>query len=64
MNEPENISNTYSPNIVVVKAVGWEGTFGFTMLALLLIPFNFIYVGPKFGSNPRLVYKNRRTNYG
>ncbi|XP_023326441.1 solute carrier family 35 member F6 [Eurytemora carolleeae] len=39
-------------------AVGWEGTFGFTTLAVLLIPFNYIYVGPKFGANPRMVLED------
>jgi hypothetical protein len=39
--------------VVILEAVGWEGTFGFTMIALLLIPFSFIYVGPRFGDNPR-----------
>jgi len=40
-------------NVPALQAVGWEGTFGFTTLAILLIPFSFIYVGPKFGNNPR-----------
>jgi len=40
-------------NVPALQAVGWEGTFGFTTLSILLIPFSFIYVGPKFGNNPR-----------
>ena len=41
-----------------VQAVGWEGTFGFTVLSLLLIPFSFLHVGPKFGQNPREVLED------
>merc|ERR1712098_661477 len=40
------------------QAVGWEGTFGFTTLAMLLIPFSFIYVGPSFGHGPRFVLED------
>ena len=29
-------------NVPALKAVGWEGTFGFMTLASLLIPFYFI----------------------
>jgi len=29
-------------NVPALKAVGWEGTFGFLMLSSLLIPFYFI----------------------
>ena len=29
-------------NVPALKAVGWEGTFGFLTLATLLIPFYFI----------------------
>ena len=29
-------------NVPALKAVGWEGTFGFMTLATLLIPFYFI----------------------
>ena len=35
-------------NVPALQAVGWEGTWGFTTLALLLIPFSFIYVGPRY----------------
>merc|ERR1719427_715096 len=45
-------------NVPALQAVGWEGTFGFTTLAILLIPFSFIYVGPKFGNNPRHVLED------
>jgi len=45
-------------NVPALQAVGWEGTFGFTTLALLLIPFSFIYVGPEFGNNPRHVLED------
>ena len=38
--------------------MGWEGTFGFTVLSLLLIPFSFLHVGPKFGQNPREVLED------
>ena len=29
-------------NVPALKAVGWEGTFGFLTLATLLIPFYFV----------------------
>jgi len=45
-------------NVPALQAVGWEGTWGFTTLALLLIPFSFIYVGPSFGHGPRLVLED------
>jgi len=45
-------------NVPALQAVGWEGTFGFTTLALLMIPFSQIYVGPKFGNNPRMVLED------
>merc|ERR1712142_339502 len=45
-------------NVPALQAVGWEGTFGFTTLAILLIPFSFIYVGPEFGNNPRHVLED------
>jgi len=45
-------------NVPALQAVGWEGTFGFTTLAILLIPFSFIYVGPQFGNNPRHVLED------
>lgn len=45
-------------NVPALQAVGWEGTFGFTTLAVLLIPFSYIYVGPKFGNNPRMVLED------
>jgi len=44
-------------NVPALQAVGWEGTFGFTTLALLLIPFRFIYVG-KYGHNPHHVLED------
>jgi len=45
-------------NVPALQAVGWEGTFGFTTLAILLIPFSQIYVGPKFGNNPKHVLED------
>merc|ERR1719322_1820077 len=45
-------------NVPALQAVGWEGTFGFTTLALLLIPFSFIQVGPQFGHGPRHVLED------
>merc|ERR1719193_768807 len=45
-------------NVPALQAVGWEGTFGFTTLAILLVPFSFIYVGPQFGNNPRHVLED------
>jgi len=45
-------------NVPALEAVGWEGTFGFTTLAILLVPFSFIYVGPEYGNNPRHVLED------
>ena len=45
-------------NVPALQAVGWEGTWGFTTLAILLVPFSFIYVGPSFGHGPRLVLED------
>ena len=45
-------------NVPALQAVGWEGTFGFATLAMLLIPFSFIYVGPSFGHGPRNVLED------
>merc|ERR1711899_493875 len=45
-------------NVPALKAVGWEGTFGFMTLATLLIPFYFLYVGPSFGHGPRHVLED------
>ena len=45
-------------NVPALQAVGWEGTWGFTTLSLLLIPFSFVYVGPSFGHGPRLVLED------
>merc|ERR1719187_270650 len=45
-------------NVPALQAVGWEGTFGFTVLSLLLIPFSFLHVGPKFGHGPRHVLED------
>ncbi|XP_065199806.1 solute carrier family 35 member F6 [Planococcus citri] len=38
-------------DIPPLQAVGWEGTFGFVVLSILLIPFYFIKVGPPFAEN-------------
>jgi len=45
-------------NVPALQAVGWEGTFGFTTLSLLLVPFSFIYVGESFGHGPRYVLED------
>jgi len=46
-------------NVPALKAVGWEGTFGFLTLSTLLIPFYFIPVGGFFGdANPRHVFED------
>ena len=45
-------------NVHPLKAVGWEGTFGFLTLATLLIPMYFIHVGPAIAHNPRLVLED------
>ncbi|XP_050499916.1 solute carrier family 35 member F6 [Diabrotica virgifera virgifera] len=39
-------------DIPPLQAVGWEGVFGFTVLALLQIPFYFIRAGPPVTMNP------------
>merc|ERR1719402_1651194 len=52
----ENFITKY--NVPALQAVGWEGTFGFTTLALLLIPFSFIEVGDQFGHGPRHVLED------
>ncbi|KAK2705938.1 hypothetical protein QYM36_016079 [Artemia franciscana] len=39
-------------NVPALQAVGWEGVFGFSSLALLLIPMYYIRVGPPFGNGP------------
>merc|ERR1712113_1336028 len=52
----ENFITKY--NVPALQAVGWEGTFGFTTLAILLVPFSFIYVGPEFSHNPRHVLED------
>ncbi|KAF5279940.1 hypothetical protein FQR65_LT15122 [Abscondita terminalis] len=40
-------------DIPPLQAVGWEGIFGFVVLAFLQIPFYFIMVPPPFASNDR-----------
>lgn len=45
-------------DIPPLQAVGWEGVFGFTVLALLQIPFYFIKVGPPFSNNDRGVLED------
>ena len=44
--------------MLLLQAVGWEGTFGFLTLSTLLIPMYFIPVGEKFGHNPRHVMED------
>jgi len=38
-------------NVAALQVVGWEGIFGFSVLALLCIPFYFIKVGPPISGN-------------
>ncbi|XP_046388315.1 solute carrier family 35 member F6 [Ischnura elegans] len=45
-------------NVPPLQAVGWEGVFGFLVLALLQIPFYFIYVGEPFSGNARGVLED------
>jgi hypothetical protein len=47
-----------SMNIPSLQAVGFEGTFGFLVLSLLLIPMYFITVPPPFANNPRGVLED------
>jgi len=39
-------------DVPALQAVGWEGTFGFIVLGLLLIPFYYIIVPGNFSQNP------------
>lgn len=41
-------------DIPSLQAVGWEGTFGFSVLSLLLIPMYFISVPAKFSNTGRM----------
>lgn len=41
-------------DIPALQAVGWEGTFGFSVLTLLLIPMYFIYVPANFSSTGKM----------
>lgn len=45
-------------DIPPLQAVGWEGIFGFTVLACLQVPFYFIKVGPPFSGNYRGVLED------
>lgn len=45
-------------DIPPLQAIGWEGIFGFAMLATLQIPFYFIPIGPPFSNNPRNVVED------
>lgn len=45
-------------DIPSLQAVGWEGTFGFVVLAILLVPMYFIPVPPRFTNNPRGVMED------
>jgi len=45
-------------NVPALQAVGWEGVFGFTTLALLMIPMYYIPAGPPFSDNPRGVIED------
>jgi len=45
-------------DIPPLQAVGWEGIFGFTVLAFLQIPFYYIHVGPPFSNNSRGVLED------
>lgn len=45
-------------NVPALQAVGWEGLFGFTTLAVLLVPMYFIHVPYPFGHPPRFVLED------
>ncbi|KAL3270888.1 hypothetical protein HHI36_021402 [Cryptolaemus montrouzieri] len=45
-------------DIPPLQAVGWEGIFGFSTLIVLMIAFNFIYVGEPYASNPGNTLEN------
>lgn len=45
-------------DIPSLQAVGWEGTYGFVVLSILLVPMYFIHVPPQFSSNPRGVMED------
>lgn len=45
-------------NVPALQAVGWEGVFGFSTLAILLIPMYFIPVPEPFGTPPRGVLED------
>ncbi|XP_071537220.1 solute carrier family 35 member F6-like [Panulirus ornatus] len=44
-------------NVPSLLAVGWEGVFGFTIMTILLVPFNWIPAG-MFSTNPRGVLED------
>ncbi|XP_042232753.1 solute carrier family 35 member F6-like isoform X2 [Homarus americanus] len=44
-------------NVPPLLVVGWEGLFGFTIMTILLVPFNWIQVGA-FSGNPRHVLED------
>ncbi|KAL0277192.1 UNVERIFIED_CONTAM: hypothetical protein PYX00_004557 [Menopon gallinae] len=39
-------------DIPPLQAVGWEGTFGFSVLGMLLVPLSYIHVGRPFSTSP------------
>jgi hypothetical protein len=41
-----------------LEAVGLEGVFGFTMMSIFLVPMYYLYVGFRFGQNPRMVLED------
>jgi hypothetical protein len=45
-------------DIPALQAVGWEGTFGFSILGLLLVPMYFIPTGAPFNHNARGVLED------
>lgn len=45
-------------DIPSLQAVGWEGTFGFVVLSILLVPMYYIHVPPRFSNNPRGVMED------
>jgi drug/metabolite transporter (DMT)-like permease len=47
-----------SLDIPSLQAVGWEGTFGFAVLSVLLVPMYFIHVPARFTNNPRGVMED------
>lgn len=53
-------------DIPSLQAVGWEGSFGFLVLSVLLVPMYYIHVPERFTNNPRQVMEDaigRNSNF-